>query len=86
MSSNKFFLLYSDEKQSKLLSTAVDLDMVKSESEYYTKGTWFEYDLKENSNVLHNEKVVKAIAFPESPKQRHFTHEDSGKVEFKWLK
>lgn len=86
MSMQKFYLLYTDDKQSKFLSMARDLEAVKNESEYFTTGTWFEYEQKEGSNFLSGEKKLNNIVFPSEAKVR--TVNEFGtfkKPAFKWV-
>ncbi len=86
MNLQKFYLLYSDEKQSKILSMARDLEVLENETEYFNQGTWFEYDHKENSNFLFNEKKLNGITFPTEPKKRNYNEIGSDrKLAFKWV-
>jgi len=70
MNGEKYYLLYDNKNQTKLLATANSLENLKNETEYYSEGTWFEYDQKINSNLLENEKEMKGIKFPKEPKER----------------
>lgn len=86
MAITKFYLLYNDEKQSKLLTTASSEENVNSETLYYTEGVWFEYDQREASNHLFNEKKMKGIKFPAEAKLRVVKNFGSEKKEsFKWV-
>lgn len=88
LTGTKFYLLYSDKNQSKLLTSAKDKDEVKSESEYYTNGVWFEYDCVSGSNVIVNEKTLKGVVFPETaksrPSEQRYVQDINGKT-FKWI-
>ena len=53
-----------------MLVSANNLEEVAAESEYYTSGQWFQYNTKEGSNILENEKELKGIKFPEVAKER----------------
>ena len=81
----KFYLLYSDKQQSKLLTSAKSIDEIKSETEFYNSGVWFEYDTVSGSNLIINEKIVKGINFPETPKERYPQQADQSKNNFKWI-
>jgi hypothetical protein len=81
---DKFYLLYSNKQQEKLLSMAKNEEKLKEESEYYKTGTWFAYDAKENSNLLENEKEMKGIKFPAEPKVRARYSEEK-KNAIKWI-
>lgn len=81
----KYYLLYDNKNQSKLLSMAANEETLKLETEYYTTGVWFSYDSKENSNILENEKEMKGIKFPEVPKVRVRYGEQEKKITFKWV-
>jgi len=81
----KYYLLYDNKNQNKLLSMAANEEILKSETEYYSTGVWFSYDCKENSNVLENEKEMKGIKFPEVPKVRVRYGEEEKKITFKWV-
>jgi len=70
MNGEKYYLLYDNKNQTKLLATANSLENLKNETEYYSEGIWFEYDQKINSNLLENEKEMKGIKFPKEPKER----------------
>ncbi len=87
MNESKFYLLYTDKQQTKLLTTASSKEILESESEYYDSGVWFEYDTTE-SNRITNEKTVKGVLFPKEPKQREYKKEEAvvPKIAgFKWL-
>jgi len=82
----KYYLLYNNDEQNKLLTTASSEEKLKSETEYYSEGVWFEYDQVENSNHLINEKKMKGIKFPVEPKSRDT--KDFGEVKkkaFNWV-
>lgn len=82
----KFYCLYNNKKQEKLLTTASDEEKLLAETEYYVSGTWFSYDTKVDSNLLENEKEMKGIKFPEVAKQRNLKEIGSTKKqEFKWV-
>lgn len=86
MGVTKFYLLYNDDQQSKLLTTASSEEKIKSETEYYTNGIWFEYDQNDGSNFLFNEKKVKGIKFPFEAKLRVIKDFAPVKKEvFKWV-
>jgi len=83
---DKFYLLYDNKKQDKLLSMAANEEKLKNETEYYNTGVWFSYDQKENSNILDNEKLMKNIEFPAQAKLREsYLEIKNKKIEFKWL-
>ncbi len=82
----KFYCLYNNKKQEKLLTTADSEEKLKSETEFYTGGVWFSYDTKEGSNLIQNEKKQKKIQFPEVAKERNLKEIGSvKKQEFKWV-
>lgn len=86
MSVTKFYLLYNDEKQSKLLTTASSEEKLNIETEYYSDGVWFEYDQNEGTNHLFNEKKMKGIKFPTEAKLKLVKNYGSEKKEsFKWV-
>jgi len=78
----KYYTLYTDKQQTKLLAAVPSLEEVKSESEYYTAGVWFEYDQKVGSSLLFNEKVLTGVTFPKEAKKREVSKYDS---DFKWI-
>lgn len=80
----KFYLLYNNKQQTKLLTTAANEEIMKEESEYYTSGVWFSYDSKEGSNLIENEKEIKNSTFPIEPKVR-VEYSESKNNNFKWL-
>lgn len=67
---SKYYLLYNNKAQEKLITTASSEDKLHEETSYYSGGTWFEYDMYSGSSVLHNEKVKTGIKFPKQPKER----------------
>jgi hypothetical protein len=82
----KFYALYNNKNQEKLLTTANSEEKLKLETEYYTGGVWFSYDKKEDSNLIENEKEMKGIKFPEIAKQREYKNTDTEKKSnFKWV-
>lgn len=89
MSENKFYLLYNNKQQEKLLTTASTYNKLTGETEYYSEGVWFEYDTKEGSNFLSNEKQMKGIDFPATPKERDYDklkkNIQEAKSNFKWV-
>lgn len=86
MGETKFYLLYSNKAQDKFLCMAATLDKINEESQFYSEGAWFEYDMKENSNFLFNEKYVKGILFPSEPKKRIYAEFSTGiKPKLKWV-
>ncbi len=84
----KFYLLYNNKKQEKLLTTANSEEKLKEETEYYTEGVWFSYTVKEGTNLAENEKEVKGIVFPTTAKVREISSKFAAaqKPDFKWLK
>lgn len=82
---SKFYLLYNNKQQEKLLTTARNEEQIKLESEYYTFGAWFRYDEIENSSVIENEKEIKGIKFPAVAKIREKYSEASKKLNLKWV-
>lgn len=78
MASTKFYVLYNNKEQSKLLTTANSPEKLKNETEFYSEGFWFEYDRKEESNLIENEKEMKGIKFPKEPKSRDVKNGDFG--------
>lgn len=86
MGVTKFYLLYKDDNQSKLLTTASSEEKRLSETEFYSEGTWFEYDQNDGSNFLFNEKKMKGIKFPTEPKVRDVKEfGTTPKASFKWV-
>jgi len=84
---SKYYLLYNNKAQEKLLSSANSEDKLKEETNYYSGGTWFEYDIVDGSNVLLNEKVKSGIKFPKQPKERDlFKESTKTKPKGIWLK
>lgn len=86
MAENKFYLLYNNKQQEKLLTTASSYERLTGETQYYSEGVWFEYEYKDGSNFLFNEKLMKGINFPTEPKKRE-VKEFGGDVKptFKWV-
>lgn len=80
----KFYLLYNNKQQTKLLTMAENEDVMKEETEYYSDGVWFSYDTKEGSNLLENEKEIKNTTFPIEPKIRE-PYTESKNNNFKWV-
>ncbi len=66
---NKFYCLYTDASQGKLLACANDIDEVMAESKFYSEGCWFEYDIEDNHD-LYNEREFGYDQFPEDPSSR----------------
>lgn len=64
----KFYLLYEDKDQSKLLATASSEKEIPEESEYYSNGYWFEYDLDKGKFLTNEKPYKKKVEFPEEPK------------------
>lgn len=93
MELEKWYCLYSDKKQTKFLAAVGgSLEDVKAETEYFTQGVWFEYDQRPGSNLLFNEKILKAegIKFPTEAKLRverggAWDAEPAKIAEFKWV-
>jgi hypothetical protein len=87
MDESKFYILYTDKQQSKLLTTANTKEKLESETLYYGNGVWFEYDNTENSNLIINEKILKGVVFPEEPKKREYKEYDKQPdvKNLKWL-
>jgi len=86
MGLTKYYLLYNNEEQSKLLTTAPTEEKLKEETEFYTDGVWFEYDSNDGSNHLFNEKKMSGIEFPAEPKKRTQSEfRPEKKIEFKWI-
>lgn len=85
MANGKFYLLYNNRQQEKLLTMAENEEVLKEETEYYLTGVWFSYDMKENSNMLENEKEVKGIKFPQQAKERKKLWEETKNINFKWV-
>jgi hypothetical protein len=87
MELEKYYALYSDKEQTKLLSLASSIEKVRIETEYHSAGVWFEYDQKPGSNFLFNERILQGIEFPKEPKKREYgSHFDSPtKPNFKWV-
>jgi hypothetical protein len=76
----KHWLLYTDEKQTKLLAGCDEEDCIEFESQYYSDGCWFEYDIevsKKGSVFLINERKYKGfVLFPSEPNERPKFGED----------
>ena len=70
----KYWLLYSDKDQTKLLASAYEEDQLDFESQYYSKGCWFEYDIETSKNetdfLINERKYIKTIIFPKKPFDR----------------
>ena len=82
MSKGNVYLLYNDKEQSKLLSLAESIEELKFESQFYTGGTWFQYDCI--GNKLINEIVYsKKTSFPKNPKKREPFKSDN---KHNWIK
>lgn len=83
----KFYLLYNNKAQEKLLSTASSEEKLLEETSYYSGGTWFEYDTTSGSSVLFNEKIKTGIKFPKQPKERdYFKNSSLPKPKNFWVK
>jgi hypothetical protein len=65
----KYYLLYNNEDQDKLLAAASSEQQIKDESQFYTDGVWFEYD-DDNGNLLNEKKYRKKVKFPNEPLKR----------------
>lgn len=76
MKKNKYYLLYSDNKQTKLIASAEDIDEVIYESKFRKEGCWFEYDIKDDHD-LYNEREFGYDQFPEEPEERFSTKIDA---------
>ncbi len=86
MAETKFYLLYNNKAQDKFISMASSLEKITEESQFHENGAWFEYDMKEDSSFLFNEKYVKGIEFPKEPKKREYGEfNPAPKAKFKWL-
>jgi hypothetical protein len=59
---DKNYLLYDTEDQNQLLATAKNKEEILEESLNFTGGTWFEYDLVKD-NQLINEKLYKGKGY-----------------------
>jgi len=69
--SGKTYLLYIDKEQTKLLAMAYDEEQIKTESQYFTNGVWFEYDNIADTILIINERQYKKkITFPDLPLER----------------
>jgi hypothetical protein len=81
--SKKWYSLYNNESQDKLLACASSEEKIKEVSEFYATGVWFEYD--DINNILHNERLYGGkVSFPETPKARS-REVVPPKKEFKWV-
>ena len=87
MELEKYYALYTDKQQTKLLSLAASIEQIKEETEYHSEGVWFEYDQKPGSNLLLNERLLsEKIVFPKEPKKRFYKDYDSKEHgNFKWV-
>jgi len=84
---SKYYLLYNNKAQDKLLSTASSEEKLIEETSYYSGSTWFEYDTHLGSNLLFNEKIKTGIKFPKEPKKReYFKQSTSTKSKNFWVK
>lgn len=80
----KYYCLYSDKNQTKLLACAESKEQLLEESQYYKEGQWFEYDIDPNNEKkIENEKLYKFNKFPKEPKNRPF-HIPEDK-HYKWV-
>jgi hypothetical protein len=78
----KWFSLYTNQAQDKLLACTRFEEKIAEISEFYSTGVWFEYD--DVNNILHNERLYKGkVKFPEQPKERPRVEIVSPK--FKWV-
>lgn len=78
----KWYSLYTNKAQEKLLACASSEEQLMEVTQYYSGGTWFEYD--DNNNRLTNEKLYKSVKFPKEPKEKP-RYEDNKKINFKWV-
>lgn len=81
----KVFCLYTNKEQERLLAMAYSEEQINEESQYYSGGVWFEYDVIENTSIIDNERLYKkSIDFPETPNIRPKYVEE--KETYKWIK
>jgi len=81
----KVYSLYSDEDQKQLLAMAYSEEQIEEESQYYTDGCWFEYDLENDSIMLNEKPYSKKIKFPKTPKE-WIRYRDDNNKQYKWIK
>jgi hypothetical protein len=97
MKMEKQWCLYSDENQTKLFACVYEEDHIDFESQYYTNGFWFEYDIEivkydiemgeYDSEILINErKYKKKVRFPDEALERPKYGEDAYDISIAWSK
>ena len=74
MENQKQWCLYTDEEQTKLLACAYEEEQIDFESQYTSKGCWFEYDIEEGKNgtifLINERKYKKKVRFPTEALER----------------
>lgn len=88
MKNEKQWCLYSDKEQTELLACAYEEDQIVFESQYYSEGCWFEYDVekteKESEILINERKYRKKVRFPKEPLERPNTGEDLYQTSQDW--
>lgn len=69
MAGKKYYCLYTDELQTRLLAIAESKEQIKEETQYYSDGCWFEYNLVDDK-FLVDEKILRRYKFPKEAKER----------------
>lgn len=86
MTENICYCLYIDKEQTELLAMAYSKEQLLEETQYYSKGYWFEYDLI-NNKFLENERILKKQPkFPENPERRPTLGISEEKEGTRWIK
>jgi hypothetical protein len=70
---DKHYCLYTDLEQTKLLACARGIDQMLEQSQYYSDGCWFEYDVsisEKDTTFLLNEREFGFKQFPINPSPR----------------
>lgn len=84
----KQWCLYSDENQTQLLACAYEEDQIDFESQYYTEGCWFEYDIeiteRKTTFLINERKYKKKVRFPKEALERPKYGEDAYDISVAW--
>lgn len=77
------YLLYTNEEQEKLLAAAYSVDHLKEVTQYYTGGTWFEYDAVGDRSIVNERLFSEKVKFPK--KAKPIENYDPENTNMKWI-
>lgn len=70
----KQWCLYTDKEQTQLLACAYEEAQIDFESQYYSEGCWFEYDVeiteRKTAFLVNEKEYKKKVRFPKEPIER----------------